>query len=54
MSEKETAKSSCEDYDGEKGTCVERGCKRKPCKGECGCRACARAYSDFLSGPCDG
>ncbi len=28
--------------------CAARGCQAKPCRGECGCRGCKRAYSDFL------
>jgi hypothetical protein len=33
--------------------CKERGCKRQPCKGECGCEACRLAYMDFLSSDYD-
>lgn len=31
--------------------CERRGCKRSPCKGECGCQRCHNDYQDFLS--CD-
>lgn len=34
-------------------SCKQTACKRSPCKGQCGCKACHNDYQDFLSGPGD-
>jgi len=38
-----------EDEEDAECTCHERKCKRKPCKGNCGCQSCKLAYIDFMS-----